>query len=404
MDSSSRSALIYGGLHTNDYQLLEKMNRQKKLIIAEYNTIALPTSAEVRMKMENLFELKFSGWIGKSFKSLNHIVNPEIPSWIVTKYAEFTGEEYEFPDVAGIILIHESGEMLILQDGVHLDLKVPSINTQISHRNSLDLPDFMNYPFWFDIIHSTEEENIVATYKIHTNTLGDSILASFDLSNKFPAIVGNGEDGTRYYFCGDFANNPVQDALAYFKGISMVSSLFYNNLDVSDRKRFFWTYYHPLMTNIISNYTDNRAVLAENLNDTNALNLEVSDMDAMNDSTLSDSLDSIDFANNSDTHSDSEEGSEAQLSETDESLNEGFELSYPDETNKQWRIVIASLKSRTGTKRYLDQLNNPEINAVYIDYLETHRITFGPFSNLGEGQQKFQEVLRQYPEAWMIKF
>ena len=53
-----------------------------------------------------------------------------------------------------------------------------------------------------------------------------------------------------------------------------------------------------------------------------------------------------------------------------------------------WRIVIASLKSQEGTERYLKKLNNPEISAIWVGFLETNRITFGPFMDLDQAQVK----------------
>lgn len=424
VDSTEKSVLLYGGVTENDSKLLEKLYSNGKLVLAEYNTLGYPTSPKVRLELEELFELKFSGWIGRYFSSLKREGNKEIPEWVFEKYLLHTGEEYSYSDVSGIILVHEEGKVVVLENGTHLNVPVPSITTSNTYTRKLDLPDFIKYPSWFDINSSLKEENIISSFKIHTNTTGDSILESFGLSNRFPAVIGDSDKGLHYYFCGDFANNPVQNRLAYFKGIKFFSRLFYNSTDVSSCKNFFWNYYYPLVSNIISDYKEGPVLVSEDEilpNDNASINADslsedslgaYSGEDELLGSTQTESenvivekiinliqdnigryrvggrrMEGADYIASSNTHNSS-----------------ALSIGEPDENNKQWRVVIASLQSKSGTERYIEQLNDSEISVMYIDYLNTHRITFGPFENLGDSQSKLQQIQQTYPEAWMIKF
>tara|TARA_R110002072_G_scaffold9144_9_gene44937 strand:+ start:419 stop:1810 length:1392 start_codon:yes stop_codon:yes gene_type:complete len=381
LDSSQSSSLSLG-----DIRLLKKMKGDSKLLIAEFNALLNPISDGSKRELENIFQLNFKGWIGKYFENIS-ATNPEIPLWIKEAYKEFWNEEYAFPDNEGVILCHQSGKIVVLELGESLINALPMVHADLSNMEKYQLPNFAAFPFWFDINEAQNEEDVIATFKIQTNKKGDSILHKHGIPNKFPAIIGPSNSSFNYYFCGDFADNPVLKRLSYFKGVGLISRLLYTVGDKSDRKAFFWNFYRPLMINILDQYRNQE----ENINDLDSLNAVDSIPPVLDDYQNRDSL-----------MEDSEE-----LDSLNNISNDELEQDYPArvENNGQgWRIVIASLKSEEGTKRYLKELNNPQISAVWVDFLETNRITFGPFSNLGEAQIKYQEVLSAFPEAWMIKF
>jgi len=65
-----------------------------------------------------------------------------------------------------------------------------------------------------------------------------------------------------YYFCGDFADNPISYASSRFRYIQVFSPLFYSSSE-NERASFFWKYYRPLLRQILNEYISpqkNRAV------------------------------------------------------------------------------------------------------------------------------------------------
>lgn len=412
----------FGGVSEKEYQLLRAMDNRNKLILAEYNTLAYPTSPEVRVSLEQLFKLKFSGWIGKHFSDLSK-TSAAFPSWIPEAYSSYTNEEYNFSG-EGIILVHETGKILVLRMDEHLSASYPMINTNLSNMDKWELPNFVSYPFWFDITFADDPDQVVSEYKIHTSDEGDSILKANGLSNKFPAVIGS-EKGNRFYFCGDFANNPILQNLSYFKGINVISYLLKAVAEEPERKQFFWNYYRPLIINIINAHQTGIQLESRKVDhDDTIADAELYSVKMDSSSIESDQVEEISELNPVDTKNYILDnmarfrvGGRGGFNEIDQFSNEGEinatgepamkdnfnPISQPSET-KSWRIVIASLQSAEGTKKYLKQLNNPEISAVWVAYLQTNRITFGPFDHLGQAQQKYTQVLQQYPDAWMIKF
>ena len=250
-DINENSESIYGGLSEKDIMLLKKMKERRKPILTEYNTIGYPTPADVRKSFEKLFGIEWTGWMARYISSLDTINNPDLPKWIVRNYKKTHGGIWRFHN-EGILFIHESGRVLVLEQGVELTEAIPEIFTAKNYQSQYGVPDDMIYPYWIDIIINRNDTNkIVSNYRINTTARGDSLLESYDVPKVFPAIIHRSVDYTFYYFCGDFADNPTKFRFAKLDGITGLKFLMYNAKDVTDRNRFFWEFYMPMMQTIL---------------------------------------------------------------------------------------------------------------------------------------------------------
>lgn len=255
-DINERSRLVYGGLNNKSYRLFEQMYRNRKLTISEFNNIASPTPLSIRQNMQRLLETDFTGWTGRYYHSLDTLLNPDIPGWMRRLHRAYYRRPFAYPDIPGIVFVHETERIFVLQFEEDLEHELPIINTKQWLIDKYDLPKYIRYPYWFDVHFSKDTNNVRAKYKIHTTESGDSILASHGLSNEFPAILGDHKENLRWYFCGDWADSPTPFGLSYFKGVQFVRKFFYNNRDELDRKKFFWEYYEPLVSGIFEDYVE----------------------------------------------------------------------------------------------------------------------------------------------------
>lgn len=251
VNRSNRSRLIYGGLNNSDYSLLKEMKDRDKLVIAEYNILSYPTAPLERNKTENIFDIHWTGWSGKYYKDLNPATNPEIPKWIIKLYEKDNLETWPFTN-SGIILVKNDNKVIVLENETHLDFDVPFIYSSKDAQEAYDLPYKVNYPHWFNIIESGENV-VLSEFKIHANYVGDSLLEANLIPEVFPAVIMQPEKKHYFYFSGDFANNVVNYSTTYFKDIEKVDKYLYNN-ELSDKRKFYWKYYKPLVTNILNDY------------------------------------------------------------------------------------------------------------------------------------------------------
>jgi hypothetical protein len=246
--------ILYGGMSQQDIQLLEDMKAKHKLIISEFNTIGSPTSDKIRSEFENLFGLKWSGWIGRYFSSLDTTANTDLPKWIVNNYKNNNGE-WAFHQ-AGIVFTNITGEIVVLENENQLLSALPIIMVNEKNQKQYNLPAQFNYPFWFDVMNfDTTVNKSIADFKIDINAKGRKILNQYHIPQRFPAILNHQNMDYRfYYFSGNFCDNPVTMTTSYFKGISFFKSLFYQSNNPSDRHQFFWNFYLPLMSGITNDY------------------------------------------------------------------------------------------------------------------------------------------------------
>jgi hypothetical protein len=243
------SPLLYGRLNQNDYLLLSEMKRKKKLIMAEFNFLASPTSGLIRQKTESLFDFSWTGWVGCYINSLRSS-NPNLPQWISVQYEQQYQKKWDFQG-PGIILVHEKGGVIVLEARKYLDENLPEIVTGEYGQKTYQLPRSQKYSVWFDIIRPGQTNKVVSTYKIHTNKEGDKLLSKIGLSNEFPAIIEHLDDYKFYYFAGDFADRNLFMGTAYCKGVSYIARAFSFNSSGS-KSTFFWRFYEPLVRNILS--------------------------------------------------------------------------------------------------------------------------------------------------------
>ena len=250
-DQKKPNRLLYGGVNRSDYDFLKLIREQNKLIIAEFSFFDHPTRNAIRDSLETLFGLKWSGWIGRYFVSLDTTANDALPPWVVALYQQSHPAEWPFRD-SGIVLVRDE-EIVILEYGIHLELETPQIETQEVYAATYGLPEMIRYPFWFDIVSSPQQENqVISIFHLPVNPAGIKLLEVHGVPRLFPAVIKQiGEQPPFYYFAGDFSDNPVVDGTADFLGIHIFQSFFYAQDQMDDRRGFFWKYYRPLMGSIL---------------------------------------------------------------------------------------------------------------------------------------------------------
>lgn len=249
-DVNENSESIYGGMSEKDLLFLRKMKTKQKTILAEFNSIAFPTPIDVRQNFEKLFGIEWTGWMARYIASLDTVNNPDLPKWIVKTYKQKHNGIWNYKK-SGLLFIHESGKVLVLEEGRELSEAVPKIYTDIKYQNQYNVPSVMIYPYWMDIMVNKNDTNeIMSKYILNTTAEGSALLADHGIPKIFPSIIRRTKDCRFYYFCGDFADNPTKFRFAKLSGITGLKFLMYNAVDITDRNRFFWEFYLPLMQRV----------------------------------------------------------------------------------------------------------------------------------------------------------
>lgn len=249
INRSRKSRKMYGGLNNNDYLLIKEMKDRNKLIVMEYNSFDYPTAQFESVRTQEKLGIKFSGWTGKYFNSLD-TAGVDFPIWMTAMYRKQYKQPWTF-NKAGIVILKEK-VIIVLEEGNQLKNAMPHIITDSTYCKKYNVPASVAFDQWFDIIDPLQN-NVVSNFKIETTTIGDTILFDNDLENMFPAVVQEPVTQRIYYFSGDFAHTNIPFWTSRFKGVDKLRGILYSEKP-DDTRRFFWLYYKPLVNGIFTDY------------------------------------------------------------------------------------------------------------------------------------------------------
>jgi hypothetical protein len=246
----THSSKVYGGLNQNDFLLLKNMKENGKLIIGEYNMFSTPTNALIRSKTEQLFNIMWTGWAGKVFKTLD----PELPNGPAEWMAKLYESQHLKPwpkENEGIVLISNDGLIDVLEMKTGLKSLLPQIKSTASGQKKFGIPKEIAYTGWFEFTVPSVMATVHANYKLNITTEGLELLNKLGISPEFPAIIQATENEPTFYFAGDFAENPVITSTSKMAGGKFLNKLF---IKKTERTIFFNTFYTPLIETILDDY------------------------------------------------------------------------------------------------------------------------------------------------------
>ena len=225
---------------------------KNKMIIAEYNFLAPPTIGLVRKKTEDMLGIRWTNWTGSYIRNLDPAKSKDLAEWIVDIYKKRHNGEWPF-NGSGIVLVNELGQqVVVLEEGKHLDAPVPEIQTTEFGMEQYELPETVHYPGWFDIMDPVSN-NIVAEYKIQITIEGKAVLDEFELPSRFPAVIQSSGNSPFIYLAGNYSDHPVRVWNAKLKGIRTFKKICTTGKEHSSSK-FYWTFYVPLISQVLTDY------------------------------------------------------------------------------------------------------------------------------------------------------
>jgi hypothetical protein len=252
INKSRRSRKLYGGLNNTDYLYLVEMQRRNKLCILEYNTFDYPTADLERYKTKERMGIEYNGWTGKYFSTLDTAAkgNEDFPIWMTAMYRKKYHRPWTF-NKPGVVFLKGS-DIIVLAEGNELKSAIPYIMTDSVNCAKYGVISKVPFNGWFDVINPLKSK-VVSKYKLETTLKGDTVLFQNYLSHEFPAVITDTLNQRNYYFCGDFAANKVWYWTSRFYGLSNLKGLLYSE-KTDDMRRFYWLYYKPLVTSILTDY------------------------------------------------------------------------------------------------------------------------------------------------------
>ncbi|MDH3456602.1 MAG: hypothetical protein OER90_07135 [Gemmatimonadota bacterium] len=238
--SSERAELIFGGLNAPELEALEPVFSSAATVIAEFNTLASPTTAPVRERLEELFGVTWTGWTGRRFASLKR--DSDVPGWLVRNWERQTARDWTF-SAPGFAIVHDDGRIVLLLEGQDVARNGLRVDFPESLVDEVGVSDETPYGYWFDVVEPRRDVLVVAQYQLAVTDSGSRVLQTAGLPERFPAIVHRKiGQSRRYYFAGDFADLRRVPWVFRVRGVSWL-----RRWGVRGELQFFWNVYLPLM-------------------------------------------------------------------------------------------------------------------------------------------------------------
>jgi cellulose synthase/poly-beta-1,6-N-acetylglucosamine synthase-like glycosyltransferase len=230
---------LYGGLGPTEVAVIERFTRAGGRLVAEFNSFASPTGADVRRRMEKLLHLRWTGWVGRWQADLAD--HREIAEGIRRRWEAQFGRKWDLTG-PGLIFVHDSGRVLAVREGLEVARGAPMY---LLH-DGAKLP----YPYWFDVVIAEHERDVRASYHIDALPAGKRLLAHFGIPERFPAVLH--DDRFRYcYFAGDFADQATSFDPPWLGGITTVRRWMASWGLINADMRLTWQVYAPTIHRLL---------------------------------------------------------------------------------------------------------------------------------------------------------
>lgn len=236
-----------GGLTMDEWNAVFKRLEDDKAVtlVTEFNTLASPTTTEVREHMSSVLGIHSSGWIGRHFNELS-LDNPDMPSWLKNeKNWPYSG--------AGFVLVNEEQEKyFILKDDKDVASKLTVKYTEAGQK-AFDLTESVAFNGWFDIVESESAEATLANFHWDLTDSGKQLMKEHGVPTKFVAVNKmTMNNATAYYFAGQFNVTPSVPNYYQFLGVETLNSWISH---FSKETGFYWDAYVPMMKKVLAQTT-----------------------------------------------------------------------------------------------------------------------------------------------------
>lgn len=238
------------GLSSGEAERLETaLSEEPRPFVAEYNSFSSPTEEEARSKMSSLLEIQTSGWRGKYFSSLEKGADTAVPEWAIENYENRQKDDWSFTG-AGFLFAHDDGSVIILDGDMMSENTGVSLSFTEAGTSLFDLTESPPYSGWFDIIESSYEENVLASFDLKLKEEGSEKLKEAGIPSSFPAVTRTEKEGAPfYYFAGNFAEMTDVPGLTGMKGLPALMK--WTPFGGNEDSLFYWKTYAPMMDRVL---------------------------------------------------------------------------------------------------------------------------------------------------------
>jgi hypothetical protein len=242
--------LVFGGLSSGDAAALGDFVARGGMLVAEFNTFCEPTGLDERKRMEDLFGVDWTDWVGRVFA--DPYDTDDVPHWLPREFAkQYPGAE--LPRSPILLLVSRTGR-LIVAAGPSLEDVAPRI--VMNAAGAQRYPDAAHdapYYFWFSIMRARMGTAVHAQLQLPSIDVVTDLLGSLGLGVAPPALTERDDgSGRAIYFVGDFADIDFDPGNYEVEGAISDNAARLSALAGMTTAPAFWRFYAPVVHRLLA--------------------------------------------------------------------------------------------------------------------------------------------------------
>ena len=239
-----------GGIDSDDMSFVSYAYESGATIVSEAALFSSPLSDSVYSQLTSLLGVTPKKWTGRYIVDLQDFT--DIPDWAPPMYEQQEGVEWRFTG-PGILLVSNDGKIIVLEQNTDFSSKdLLRIYINDEYKSEFSASSDCNFYNWFELIEANYGTETIATFDFDLNATGMEKIKEISKTPRFAAITRKTESNHSpvYFFAGDFNDYVNGDRYGRF----IFSNWLYKFLSFDrqgDISNFYWTFYNPLMCNIL---------------------------------------------------------------------------------------------------------------------------------------------------------
>ena len=252
MRDASRDQVLHSGFSENEIAAIERFVMSGRLTVAEaFLFYANHEGINARQRLEDLFGVKWTGWIAGWFQELNDVT--EVPFWVRGMYERTQQQSWPFRGPGVIFINPGEGEFVVLTPGVELRTPRPEIIVS-QRRGALSEGVASSMPLWgwFEVVEANDPATVHSLIRLNLTGAGQNALEEHRLPFTYPGVVAQWVDRETYYMAADFGHLGTWLGPAQIKWIPDLRGQLASAVEGQfPGEQAFWRFYIPFMRNIL---------------------------------------------------------------------------------------------------------------------------------------------------------
>jgi hypothetical protein len=228
--SDQGTSRVTEALSVDDAALVVGWADHETLVYGEFNILGEPTTSAASLMLQDLFEVRRTGWAGRPFDDL---------ALVPDRLIELAGGSWDYSG-PGIVLISPSieGAVVVVLSSDDLEEAVPIVEGVLPGSERSTRARLVG---WFEVVEAAPESDVLMQSRLELTQSGHRLLEEHGIPTEWPFLV---QTDKSLYLAADASENNIEFPLRRMSGAATLMRTVPNSVDTE----FFYRVYLPIVS------------------------------------------------------------------------------------------------------------------------------------------------------------